>query len=161
MSLLDTALPTLPRDAVFRFTERPSLVAPTDRLAYRIAILVTSLSYCRQLRSSFARLTLLNFAARSQRLRTSLTRVVRGLADPTEVVARFDPFFPRVLALGVANGLISQRSKGSHFALSSHGAHIAREIKRNNLFAVERDFFSNVAEDLTEAAVVRILSGRD
>jgi hypothetical protein len=161
MPILNAVLPGLPAKTDFRFTERPTIVAPGDRLSYRLAMVACSLGACSNFRSSYARLALLNFAARSLRLRSTLTRVARGIADPTDLAVRFDPFFPRVLDIAVAQSVATYLDPGPRFVLADAGTLVLRSIVDNDLFAIERAFFASVADSLTEKTVIQIVSGHN
>lgn len=159
MQLLDRALPGLPLAATPTFTERPAAVDGGDRLRYRLSLLVLSLSVCKKQTGSYARLALLNFAARSSRLRAQLLRHARNISVPSDSGVRFDPLFPRVISLACAFGLIEARQDRSVFMLSAKGRDAERTISENGLFAVEREFFGTVCDLLPELAVNNLVKG--
>jgi hypothetical protein len=159
MSLLDRALPGVAAEARVTFTERPIAVDGTDRLSYRLSLLVLALAACKSSSSSYARLALINFAARSSRLRSQLLRIARNISVPSDSGIRFDPLFPRIISLACALGLTESVQERSAFILTEQGSALAALLEEHRLLALEADFVKRAVELLPETAIDRLLRG--
>lgn len=165
MSVLTRTIPGTENAVSFTFSRRDRPLRPDQRLSYRLAVLVCSVAQCHSQRSSFARLALLNYAVRVQRSRSQLIRAVHQGSAPSQVTIRTDPYFPRVLNLATAAGLLALSGndrQGAHpYRLSVDGQAFYQVLLERELLMSERMFFSLIAPQMSEKDVIAILRGQE
>ncbi|HMP71320.1 MAG TPA: hypothetical protein PKA76_18370 [Pirellulaceae bacterium] len=148
----DISIPEL--NVPFVFRDRPAAVKGDLRPLWRMSLIVMLLrKCCRQNRTSFARLHVLNWALIFKNNQLTLLDLVKNKTQPTEVLVRIEPFLNTAVNYCIGEGLLSQE-KGDRLVLTSQGVNLAdRLIEREDIFEEERRFMIELGNSLTEGVV--------
>ena len=150
---------SIPELAVpFFFRDRPAAVPGDLRPEWRIAVLLLLLrKCCRENRSSFGRLHVLNWAARSEDGHSELLEIIAGAADPDTITVRIEPALNRAVEYARGENLV-EIVRGDRVQLSERGVSLADDIAgTGEIFLSEKRFIAAIGRRLTEDTVNRIL----
>ena len=143
----------------FTFRKRPIAIPADLRPSWRVGLVLLILrKCCREGRASFARLHVLNWAARTPENQQALLDVVNKQIKPDTLVVRIEPALNRAVDLGSGEGLF-QRVGGDRVELTLQGARVADELEQDQtLFQRERVYLSSLGRKVTESLVDRLFS---
>lgn len=143
----------------FIFTKRPISISADLRPGWRIGVIVLLLKKCcRQQRSSFGKLHVLNWAIRTTESRKMLLNVVSGNIVPGVPLVRIEPSLNRAVDFALGERLV-RRLSGDKIELTPSGLILANEIDSTiGIFHIEKIFMDEIAQRLTEAIVSRMFS---
>lgn len=155
-SLIDIIGGNLP----VRISSRPESIPVDLRKAWRIAVIILILSYCRSKRARREKLLLLNHALQNPSTHKDLIEIFEGSKSPFFLQIRVDPAFARALDFAIGLGLLQQTNPSS-VTLSNSGNAMADAINSDSsIFFAEKQFLAQVAKFATEARVQSILEWR-
>jgi hypothetical protein len=142
----------------FLFWKRPVSIPADLRPGWRMGIILLLLrKCCKQQRSSFARLHMLNWAIRTAQAQNTIIRVVEGELALDALLVRYEPSLNRAVDLAIGEQLI-KRVSGDHIELTTLGIQIAEEIDNSeNTYVQEKQFMSRIGKRLTEKLVNQTL----
>lgn len=156
------AAATIPEFTVpFTFQRRPTSIPADLRPGWRIGVVLLLLrKCCRNNRTSFGRLHVLNWGIRSKATRLALTRTANGNSPLDALIVRVEPSLNRAVDFAIGEGLVERLSK-SRLQLTATGIVLADEIDRQeDLFATEKQFVAAIGKNITESLVSDIFRKR-
>ena len=144
------------------FRQRPTPLAPEFRTTWRLVQLLYLLSACcRGGKSSFRRLHVLNWAARSERNRAVLVRALRGQLQPHSLLVRVEPSLNRAVDLAAGEGLVTTLD-GARIEITDRGRVVVKEaLALEDCLITERAFVRDVGMRVTEKWVNETLTSRE
>lgn len=150
MSLI--SIPEL--EVPFVFRKRPVAIKGDLRPLWRISLVVMLMrKCCRQNRTSFARLHVLNWALLADANRNALLSVVNNETDPTGVLVRVEPFLNTAVNYAIGEELIRQEN-GNRLVLAPRGVSVADKLfQTEGVFETEKEFMNELGGKLTEGLV--------
>lgn len=144
-------------DIHFKFSPRPSPLAPDLRAEWRLAVIALILKKCWGERATLRQLHVLNWAVRTARSREAFLKMlgrVRNLDDP---VVRFEPSLNRALAFALAEELIARDSNGT-IRLTAKGGMLADEVMRlRGCLDAEKEFLNNISGKVSQRQIDDLL----
>lgn len=145
-------IPELTTDFLFR--KRPVPIPADLRPGWRIGVILLMLrKCCRQGRTSFARLHVLNWGIRTEENRQALLRAVAGTTTPGSLLVRIEPSLNRAVDFAIGEELL-RRVAGDKVELIEKGILVADEIDdRQGIFLSEKGFMNSLGKKLTESIV--------
>ena len=146
----------------FIFSKRPVPIPADLRPGWRIGIILLLLiKCCRQQRSSFARLHVLNWGIRTRQSQEQLIQAVEGNLSLNAVLVRYEPSLNRAVDLAIGEQLVNQVS-GDHLELTALGLQMANNIdNRQDAYIQEKQFMNCIGKRLTEKLVNQSFGWRD
>lgn len=146
-------------DVPFRFTPRPDPVPPELRPAWRVAVLLLILEKCRGAKATWKQLHFLNWAVRSREGQGVLLRAFEGVADPSQIIVRYEPALDRAVDLAVGHRLATWED-GHQLALTDKGKAVLAQLSEPLApLERERQFLASLPGKISQSTVDRILSG--
>lgn len=146
-------------DPVVRFQDRRTVLAASNRVTWRLSLLVLVVAKCRGQTASFASLHLLMWGLRSSHANNLLTSWLTGQVVPDLVTSRMDPLLDTTVRLAVAEGLVEVTSTGRVKVLE-RGKELAALIDADNeLLKVEKDTLRAIAP-LSDTSLAQRMGGR-
>lgn len=143
----------------FTFKQRPVAVPPDLRPGWRLGLVLLILrKCCKNGRSSFARLHVLNWASRTTETQRALLSVLDAVSRPDAIVVRIEPALNRAVDLASGKGLL-RRIGGDRVELTPAGVLAAEQVDQNeNVFHEERQYLSSIGRRATENVVNQLFS---
>lgn len=146
-------------EATVVFRRRAKTLEARQRVAYRTSLLVLVLAHFNQRAASVQSLNSIFWATRNSRTRRMFKNWWSGRYSITSNTERSDPGLGVTVRLAVVDGLIVPLRGGERVKLTEKGGQLAEAILAEpNLMRDERLFLSELGP-LSDAAVVRRLSG--
>jgi hypothetical protein len=141
----------------FLFNKRAIPIPADLRPGWRIAIILLLLkNCCRQQRSSFARLHVLNWGVRTKQSQDALTQAAEGILPPDTLLVRIEPSLNRAVDLAIGEKLLT-RAAGDHLELTALGLQIADDIeRRDDTYQPERQFMNRLGKRVTEKLIKQV-----
>ena len=154
MSALEPAL-----GRAVRFESRPSSLPADVRTIWRLPLVLLVIATVRGGRPTWQQLHVLNWAVRSRDARERLRRYLAGEFAPDSVVVRYEPALEDAIALCVGLGFAAWH-EGQRLVLTERGQEAVAAVNESEALAEERSFLDEVGPRLSQAAVQRLLGGR-
>lgn len=143
----------------FVFRRRPYSLPGNLRPDWRIALILLILSICcRNQRSHIKRLHVLNWACGPAETRHDFQEFIDGQIAPDSVIARYEPWLIKAIALAEGESLISRN--GTTVQLTLRGIEVVNEIlAAGDLFQSEIEFLRSIGKTASEKRVDELLDG--
>jgi len=146
-------------DPVVRFQDRRTVLPASNRVTWRLSLLVLVIAKCRGQTASFASLHLLMWGLRGRRANNLLTSWLTGQVVPDLVTSRMDPQLETTVRLAAAEGLVEVTSSG-RVKLLERGKELAALLDADNeLLKVEKDTLRVIAP-LSDSSLAQRMGGR-
>jgi hypothetical protein len=153
----------LPQSRRFSFNQRPVPVPADLRINWRISLILAMLGTSRSNRASLAKLHVLNYAARSTRVRTQLTGIIVGTEPALNWHMRIEPAFARAADFVVGERFAEWTRTAQRAGLQLTKTGIAawkRLDDTEDVLADEKAFLKDTGRKVTEDFVSRLLQAR-
>jgi hypothetical protein len=140
-----------------RFHRQPRSLPAEQRVAYRLATLVLTLSRFNHTTASVESLNLISWATRTRRSRATLLSWWDGRRFADTVTERLDPNLPVTLNLAVAHGLAGIVNVARRrVALTEHGGALAARLDAaDGLLRIEKRFLASLGT-LSDGRIGRV-----
>lgn len=143
--------------APFVFAERGEAIDCELRPLWRLSTIALILKICGWAgKASLRKLYVLSWALRSPRNRERFLSVIHGVANPEDLIIRFEPSLLRALHFGAGMGLFAF-DKGKRITLQEKGRALVEEALKGDCLAVEQEFLRRVRKHVYERDVDRLL----
>ncbi len=155
--MYDVLIPEL--NVPFMFRSRAIAIPPDLRPSWRAGLVLLILrNCCRDGRSSFARLHVLNWASRTRENQVALLGLLNHESKPENVVVRIEPALNRAVDLASGARLVDIVG-GDRVELTDKGTIAATRIEASqNIFEIERKYLTQLGRSVTESVVDRLFS---
>lgn len=145
-------------DARVRFQGNRTVLPASNRVVWRMSLLVLTLGKFRGQTASISSLHLISWALRGNRTSNMLRSWLSGQATPDLVTSRMDPLLDTTLRLAAAEGLITL-TKSGRASLTARGEELAAVLDANEEVLESEKALLRDISPLNDSSLARRMGG--